>query len=834
MNGTSAERTDIPSADRTESPPTDIESPAPETNEKAGEFERQIHGLKWFMTVCAILSCVFLFALDTTVVADIQPNIIRSLGSFEKFPWLATAYAIPGTVLVLIQSKLYALFNIKWLYLGFVVLFEIGSAISGSATTMNALIVGRMIAGVGGCGMYVGSLTFFSVVTTPKERPIFARELSTKQKLAKLDWLGLLILTGWSISFFMALIFGGTFYAWDSYSEIILWVFVGILSIGFVVAHKTHPFVLKEDRLYPGHMLRNWKLGILQVATFSAPAAVYIPIYYIPLFFQFARGESPVEAAVRLLPFVLVIAAVSILNGIFMSKLGYYMPWFLGGAILAVSGGALMHTVGTETSTSVIYGYTALLGIGGGCFLMSAFGCVSAVVDASDVFNAIGVLSLVQCMGITFFPAISGCIFQNLGAHYIRPYLPPDFTGSPTAILAGASSPAFQKLSENLQTQIARAIISAMSPLYTMTIAAGGLTAILSPFLGSSIGDNVHDATLTQTITPSLSASPFFPELDTTAGYSLFDPPFGPLDASTTHSVTSDGFQASHFNIDPLPLPITPSQNLLRHQSSCTDQLSNYPPSHCTLDEATLSFQSCESFLAACSEAGPDTDDFGLQQSPQLGAARNLIGFQQPDSLETALRLMRQLSCGEDHLSSPDLTTTGHHHQAAEPPQLHSVIDKNKKAMEAVRSTLQITCSQDGDLLVVVCMVVSKVLSTYASAVRISCAREKDRQMPTASASSTSSGNKDPMAAQRVLDELYQVQASMDQLGAKVQQWAKRNRSPGSEALTSPENDASQSPTTLAGFPFSPTVLYQLYTQMRKRLSALSLELVDELKRYWT
>ncbi|KAL8859862.1 MAG: hypothetical protein Q9178_003695 [Gyalolechia marmorata] len=536
----STDNSDLPSKASVERPSTDVESPAPEENEKTDEVERRIHGVKWFLTVCAILSCVFLFALDTTVVADIQPNIIQSLGEFEKYPWLATAYAIPGTVLVLTQSKLYALFNIKWLYLGFVVLFEIGSAISGGAPTMNALIVGRMIAGVGGCGMYVGSLTFFSVVTTPKERPMyislitpvwgigtvlgpivggglaessvgwrwgfyinlfifvaaapvmffllpslnFAPGLSAKQKLAKIDWLGLLVWTGWSISFFMAIIFGGTFYEFDSYSEIILWIFVGVLPIGLVLAHIFHPFVSAEDRLYPAHMLRNWKLWILQVAIFSAPASVYIPIYYIPLFFQFARGESPVEAAVRLLPFVLMIAGVSILNGIFMSKLGYYMPWFLGGSILAVTGGALMYTVDINTSTSAIYGYTVLLGIGGGCYLMSAFGCVSAVVDASDVFNAIGVLSLVQCIGITFFPAISGCIFQNLGANNIEAYLPADFSGTPAAVLAGASSPEFQSFPEALQAQVAQVIVSAMSNLYTLTIVASGFTAILSPFLG--------------------------------------------------------------------------------------------------------------------------------------------------------------------------------------------------------------------------------------------------------------------------------------------------------------------------------------------------------------
>ncbi|RYO76816.1 hypothetical protein DL764_010277 [Monosporascus ibericus] len=162
----------------TESPAADVEQATPKADESTGEIERKIHGIKWILTVGAILSCVFLYALDTTVVADIQPDIIESLGDFQKFPWLATAYALPACALVLIQSKLYGLFDIKWLYFGFVVLFEIGSAISGAAPTMNSLIVGRMVAGIGGCGIYVGSLTFFSVVTTPKERPIYVALIS--------------------------------------------------------------------------------------------------------------------------------------------------------------------------------------------------------------------------------------------------------------------------------------------------------------------------------------------------------------------------------------------------------------------------------------------------------------------------------------------------------------------------------------------------------------------------------------------------------------------------------------------------------------------------------
>ncbi|KAJ0117000.1 uncharacterized protein J7T55_003415 [Diaporthe amygdali] len=525
---------------RSNSPVVNTREPKDTTEDFVPVFKREIHGLKWALTVGAILSCVFLYALDTTVVADIQPDIIASLGDFQKFPWLATAYALPSTALVLIQSKTYGHFDIKWLYFGYVICFEIGSAISGAAPTMDSMIVGRMIAGIGGCGIYVGSLTFFSVVTTPKERPLyialisptwgvgtvlgpivgggfaesslgwrwgfyvnllifavaapilifilpsinFAKGQSIKERMNKIDWLGLAVWTGWCVSFFMAIIFGGTLFEWQSYSMIILWIFVGILGIAFFLTHKFYPFVKKENRLYPSHMLRNFKLGILQFATFAAASAVYIPIYYIPLYFQFARGESPVEAAIKLLPFVSMISTVAILNGIFMSRWGYYMPWFFVGALLAVVGGSLMYTVSIDTKISAIYGYSVLVGIGGGCFMITAFGCVSDIVSPKDIFNAIGVISLVQCIGITLFPSLSGNIFQNLGAKYITPILPSNFEGDPRVILAGASSPEWQSFSEDVQNRLSGAIVDAMSNVYTMTIVASGMTALLSPFLG--------------------------------------------------------------------------------------------------------------------------------------------------------------------------------------------------------------------------------------------------------------------------------------------------------------------------------------------------------------
>ena len=48
------------------------------------------------------------------------------------------------------------LFNIKILYIAGIVVFEVGSAICGAAPNMNAMICGRIIAGMGGAGIYMG------------------------------------------------------------------------------------------------------------------------------------------------------------------------------------------------------------------------------------------------------------------------------------------------------------------------------------------------------------------------------------------------------------------------------------------------------------------------------------------------------------------------------------------------------------------------------------------------------------------------------------------------------------------------------------------------------
>ena len=63
---------------------------------------RDVHGIQWAFAVASILISTFLFALDNTIVADVQPAIVERFGDVSKLPWLSVAFlvAAAGTNLV--------------------------------------------------------------------------------------------------------------------------------------------------------------------------------------------------------------------------------------------------------------------------------------------------------------------------------------------------------------------------------------------------------------------------------------------------------------------------------------------------------------------------------------------------------------------------------------------------------------------------------------------------------------------------------------------------------------------------------------------------------------
>lgn len=132
-------------------PPHNLE--AEPTN---ADLERNITGWRWFAVCVAVFSANILYGLDTTIAADIQGPVAATFDSVDQLGWLGIGFTLGSTACILPLGKAFGIFDAKWLFLGCTTMFAAGSALCGAAPNMNAMIIGRVWAGAGGAGMYLG------------------------------------------------------------------------------------------------------------------------------------------------------------------------------------------------------------------------------------------------------------------------------------------------------------------------------------------------------------------------------------------------------------------------------------------------------------------------------------------------------------------------------------------------------------------------------------------------------------------------------------------------------------------------------------------------------
>ena len=104
-------------------------------------------------------------------ISDPPPRSCRHHQFLVQSPSNPLTHLMPQILTNSPRAKMYGQFDPKWLYIYCVLGFEIGSAVCGAAPSMNALIIGRAIAGLGGAGMYLGVIMLLSIFTTETERP---------------------------------------------------------------------------------------------------------------------------------------------------------------------------------------------------------------------------------------------------------------------------------------------------------------------------------------------------------------------------------------------------------------------------------------------------------------------------------------------------------------------------------------------------------------------------------------------------------------------------------------------------------------------------------------
>ncbi|KAK2673815.1 MFS transporter superfamily [Fusarium oxysporum f. sp. vasinfectum] len=492
--------------------------------------QRSIQGWRWAVAYAAMLSTTLLFAIDNTIVANIQPSIINDFGHLELMSWIGTGFAL-GTMFILLWGKVYGVFNIKWVYIFNIFLFEAGSAVCGAAPNIQALIIGRVIAGIGGSGMYSGTLTYVSVLTNQQEKPAYLAGSTVVWGIGSV--LGPVVggafaasSATWRWGFYINLPIGAVFAPayfrlfpstdpnptktlaeklrlvdWINAviflagiclldrTIIALWTVTGVLLVAFIVLLKLHPLVSKENRLYPLHFFKKWILINMQLQVFLSSGIILAMTYFVPLYFQFIKGDGALEAGVRLLPLIMFMVAVSMLNGFLMPKYGLIPVWYIGGSALALIGSALMYTIDDTTSNGKVYGYNILVGAGAGCYIVAGFAIMQSLVPTHEIANAVGAMTISQDLGMVLFLAISGSLFHNVAVDKVGNALP---TASDTDIgnlIAGTSSAVFKALSEDEKAVVIPEIASAMKSIWAFFMAAAALSFVCAcPLVKAKLG----------------------------------------------------------------------------------------------------------------------------------------------------------------------------------------------------------------------------------------------------------------------------------------------------------------------------------------------------------
>ncbi|KAI6087410.1 MFS general substrate transporter [Hypoxylon rubiginosum] len=498
--------------------------------------ERSIRGIRWFLVCVAIFSANILYGLDTTIVADIQGAVSETYGNVAQLGWLGVGFTLGSTVMILPLGKAFGLFDNKYLFIGCLANFAAASALCGAAQSMNAMIVGRVWAGAGGAGMYLGTLNLSTALSLPKEQgfyvgitgfvygsgailgpvvgglladspatwrwsfylnlvifgamapiyvfllPSIPRREGTPiwEKVKSLDWLGMLLNAGMYCCFTVAFTFGGAMWDWSDGRIITLIVVFGVLAIAFGVTQARATFTNKTDRLFPCDFLRDPQLVLLYVIMSCGGAALFVSIYYIPLYYLFVYGLTGTEAAVRLLPFICCYVFSILVCGAALSKTGYHIIWFVSSGVLLTAGAAAMHTVTVDTSNANIAGYIVLLGLGM-TTTQAGYAVGNLLVKPKRASELIQFLNISQGSSQLIGLAVASAIFQTKAFEGVQQVLGPGYTNTQIqAAIAGARSEILTNATPEIRDQCINVLVSVISDLWVLVIAAGAVYTISS------------------------------------------------------------------------------------------------------------------------------------------------------------------------------------------------------------------------------------------------------------------------------------------------------------------------------------------------------------------
>ena len=402
-----------------------------------------------------LLIALFVANLAGTITGTALPRITAALKADEQqYMWVVTSTLLASTASTPIWGKLADLFNKKKLLMFGLLIFILGSGLSGAATSPLFLIGSRAVQGVGLGAMQALVQAIIGTIIPPRKRgrymaytgatmaiatvigplvggflvdaphlgwrwcfwsavpiailalvilqaklfvPVFKREGT------KVDWLGASLITASASALLIWISFVTKQYAWLSWETFTLLGFTLACVLALIwVESKVH------DPIIPLKIITTRTTALAILASISVGVGMFGASVFLSQYFQLGRGMSPTASGMMNIPMMGGVLVSSLLVGRLVSRTGVWKPFAVTGSVLLAVGFLALSTIDAATSYWIIGTFMVVAGLGLGMCMQNLVLAVQNSISIRDVGAATA--------SVTFFRSLGGAIgIQALG-----------------------------------------------------------------------------------------------------------------------------------------------------------------------------------------------------------------------------------------------------------------------------------------------------------------------------------------------------------------------------------------------------------------------------------